>query len=437
MSNSTLIRILLGLAVAIVATNTWAQELEPTASELRLMQGFPPPKEKRIDATNWTIYPFNRWGFQNVQRFQPTAMLNDGGDRGQHWQKDLQNLDRLTVKTSDKEKFELRLLMEHYNTDALLVAHDGKVVYERYWNGMTAQTPHWLASTSKSVVGTAAAILVDRGVLNRDTLVKTYVPELAASGFGDATVGQLLDMTAGTAWDESMEELLNPQSFARQYGAAAGSWKIKGVESDGVFAFLPSVEQDREHGKSFMYNSPQVDVLGWILTRVTGSPLERIVSDEFWSFLGAEGQAYYMLDTAGFAWATGGLSTTAPDLARFGLLMLQEGQINGRRVFPATVVTDIRRNGDTKAFVRGSHADLYPEGAYRNYWWIINDDDDAYMAKGIFGQYIYINPQKDTVVVRFASEKVSADRERMKRVEAAFKAIATHLAKQSNAIINR
>jgi len=437
MSNSTLIRILLGLAVIIVGTNTWAQELEPTASELRLMQGFPPAKEKRVDATNWTIYPFNRWGFQNVQRFQPTAMLDNGIGGIVPWQSDQQNLDQLKIETPDKKIFEVRELMEIYNTDALVVIHEGKLIYERYWNGMTAQTPHWLASTSKSVVGTAAAILLDRSVLDRNTLVKTYLPELAGSGFGDATVGQLLDMTAGTAWDESMEELLNPKSFARQYGAAAGSWKIKGVDSEGVFSFLPSVKQNREHGKSFVYNSPHVDVLGWILIRVTGKPLERVVSDEFWSFLGAEGQAYYMLDTAGFAWATGGLTTTALDLARFGFVMLQEGQISGRRVFPATVVTDIRKNGDKKAFAIGSHANLYPEGAYRNFWWIKNDDDGAYLAKGIYGQYIYINPKKNVVIVRFASEKVSADRVRMIRVEGAFQAIATHLAKQSNAKLNR
>jgi CubicO group peptidase (beta-lactamase class C family) len=421
------IRTIIGIGVTLLSVSAWAQNTEPTAEELGIMKGFPPPKDKMVDATNWTMYPLNRWGFQNVQRFLPTAMLSESHGGVVPWKKNLKNLDQLKIKTLDKMKFEVRSLMEMYNTDALVVVQGGKLVYERYWNGMTAHSQHWLASTSKSVIGTAAAILLDRGVLDREKLVKAYIPELADSGFAEATVGQLLDMTAGTAWDESMEELVNPKSFARQYGAAAGSWKIKGVDSDGVFAFLPSVEQDREHGKSFMYNSPQVDVLGWILTRATGKPLERIVSDEFWSFLGAESPAYYFLDTAGFAWATGGLCTTARDLARFGLLMLQDGQIHNRRIFPETVVTDIRRNGDTKAFSIGSHADLYPGGAYRNYWWIKNDDDGAYLAKGIYGQYIYINPKKDVVIVRFASEKVSADRERMKRIEASFKAIATYL----------
>ena len=405
------------------------QNVEPTADELGIMKGFPPPKDKMVDATNWTIYPLNRWAFQNVQRFQPTAMLDNGMGDAVPWPIESRNLDRLTVDTPGKETFELRNLQEAYLTDALVVIHDGKLVYERYWNGMTPASRHWLASVSKSVTGTAATILVDRGVLDREKQVKDYLPELDESGFGDATVGQILDMTAGTAWDESMSELVDPNSFARQYGAASGSWKIKGVETEGVFAFLPSIEQEREHGVSWVYNSPQVDVLGWILVRATGKPLERLVSDEFWSFLGAETPAYYFLDSAGFAWATGGLCASARDLGRFGLLMLQKGRINGRRVFPEAVATDIQTRGDKKAFaIGGSHVDLYPSGAYRNYWWITNDDDGAYMAKGIYGQYIYINPAKNTVIVRFASEKESADHKRMERVEAAFKAVATHLA---------
>ena len=228
------IRFLLGLIITLVASNILAQKLEPTAAELGLMRGFPPPEDKLVDATNWTIYPFNRWGFLYVQRFQPTAMMDNGIGQTVPWQTNLINLDQLEISTPDKKTFKVRNLMEMYNTDALMVIYGGKLVYERYWNGMTPLTQHWLASTSKSVVGMAAAILVNRGVLDPKKLVKNYIPELAESGFANATVDQILDMTAGTAWNESMEELLNPESFARRYGAAAGSWKIMGVESEGL-----------------------------------------------------------------------------------------------------------------------------------------------------------------------------------------------------------
>lgn len=417
------------IAISFLFVSTlYAELIEPTASELGLMKGFPPPIDKVVDATNWTLPPYNRWGFQNVNRFQPTGHLDNGpSERQAPWLLNKKNLDHLEISTPDGETMSLRALMEMYLTDALVVIHDGKLIYERYWNGMTPQSQHWMASTSKSIIGTAAAILIDRGIISREDPVTKYLPELSSSGFNGTTVDQLLDMTAGTAWDESMDELQNPDSFARQYGAASGSWKIRGVDSNGVWAFLPSIEAERKHGESFAYNTPLVDVMGWILARATGKTLEQTVSDEFWSSLGAESPAYYLLDTAGNAWATGGMSATARDLARFGLLMLQEGQIHGYRVFPQTVARDIMKNGDKQVFATGSHADLYPNGSYRNYWWIKNDEDRAYLAKGIFGQYIYVNPAKRTVIVRFASEKTSADRTRMLRVEHAFKKIATYL----------
>jgi len=401
----------------------FAQDSVPSAAELELMKGYPPPADKRVDATNWLLSPFNRWSYQNIRRVLPTAPLNNGIGPAVPWPTDLRNLDELLVE----ESVSLTSLMETYLTDAIVVIHRGELVYERYWNGMTPQSPHWLASVSKSVIGTAAAVLVDRGTLDRNVLVKQIIPELAESGFGDATVGQVLDMSAGTAWDESMEAFLDPESPARKYAAAAGTWQTPGVESEGVASFLPTIEKEREHGKSFVYNSPQTDLGGWIVSRVTGKSVERNVSDEFWSALGAESPAYYLLDSAGQAWPTGGLSVSARDLARFGQLMLNEGQWNGRRIFPATVVTDIRNNGDAEAFAKGSHADLYPTGSYRNFWWVKGNADGVYMAKGVFGQYIYINPAKQTVIVRFASEKVSADRDRMKRVESAFDVIANHL----------
>jgi len=421
--------LLMAAAVFIMVQTIYAQQ-SPTAEEYGLMKGFPAAEDKRVDATNWTMYPFNRWGFQNVQRFHSTAEIDNGYQAAVPFERNIKELDDLKVGLDGDQQFELKELLESYNTDGIVVVHKGELVYERVWNDMTPTTAHWMASTSKSVIGTVAAILVERGVLDENTHVKDIIPELAKSGWAKATVREVLDMSVGTAWDESMSELLNEESFARQYGAAANSWQIKGYDGGGVMDFLPGIKQDRKHGESFVYNSPAVDVLGWILNRVTGKTLEQNVSDEIWQYLGAEGQSYYLLDGAGIAWPTGGVNSGLYDIAKFGVLMQQEGMINGKRVFPSSLTTDIIKNGNKQEFANGSHADLYPNGTYRNYWWVIGNDDNAYMAKGIYGQYIYVNPTKEVVIVRFASEKESANRERMKRVEAAYQQIADHLNKQ-------
>ncbi|MBS2211969.1 serine hydrolase [Carboxylicivirga mesophila] len=420
--------LLMAVAVLTMANSAVAQSGD-TAKELGLMEGYPASEDKRVDATNWAMYPFNRWGFLNVQRIHNTANIDNGYGPAVPFERAVQNLDGLTVGLEGDQSFELRELLENYNTDAFVVLHKGQLVYERFWNDMSPLSPHWAASTSKSVIGTVAAILIERGTLDADAMIKDIIPELSKSGFAKATVRQLLDMSVGTAWNESIGELMNEQSFARQYGAAANSWQIKGYEGGGVMDFLPGIKQDRKHGESFMYNSPAVDVLGWVLNRVTGKTLEQNVSDEVWRHLGAEGQTIYLLDGAGIAWATGGVSAPAYDFAKFGLLMQQGGMINGKRVFSSAITEDIINNGNREEFSNGTHADLYPEGTYRNFWWAKGNEDNAYLAKGIYGQYIYVNPTKEVVIVRFASEKTSADRERMKRVENAFQQITDYLNK--------
>lgn len=400
-----------------------------TAADLGLMDGFNPPDNKLVDSTNWVEYPFNRWGFQNIRRILPTAKLHYNPSSVIPFQENKLNLDHLEVELGDGNIMSVIEIMKSWQTDSLVVLHNGVIVYERYWNGMTPLQPHWVASVSKSYIGTLGAMLVERGVLDREALVSTYVPELSDSGFSKATVGQTLDMTAGTSWDESPAAFADPKSPARQYAAASGSVMIPGVRGIGVAGFLPTIEQDRPHGKIFVYNSPQVDVMGWIIENVTGRSLVENINSEIWSKLGTECDASYILDARGVPWATGGMSICARDMARFGQMMLNEGQFGGQRIVPDSVVKKIRTQGNTKAFAAGPRAATYPKGAYRDYWWITNNPDGAYLAKGVFGQLIYINPKARVVIARHASEKEASNAQKNLEVEGSFQTIADYLSK--------
>ncbi|MCG8579924.1 MAG: beta-lactamase family protein [Bacteroidales bacterium] len=421
-------KLLLTVGAGLLINMSLMAQAAPTSADLGLMKGFPAPEDKRVDAGNWILYPYNTWAFKNVQRLLPTTNIDNGSLEAIPFDKKINNLDDIEVNIAG-EKLTVKNILETHHTDGIVVLHKGDLVYERFWNDMTATTPHWMASTSKSITGTLAAIYIERGVLDENALVKDIIPELATSGWGNATVRELLDMSVGTDWDESMSAIVNEQSFARQYAAAANSLQIKGYDGSGVMAFLPNIEKGRKHGESFLYNSPATDVMGWILNRITGNNLEHNVSIELWQYLGAMGQSNYLLDGAGIAWPTGGMSSGLYDLAKFGLLIQQEGMINGKRVFSSAIVKDIIENGNKEQFAKSPHADLYPNGHYRNFWWVKGDEDNSFMAKGIYGQYIYINPAKETVIVRFASEKESASQLRMKQVEAAFQQISDYLNK--------
>ena len=132
--------------------------------------------------------------------------------------------------------------------------------------------------------------------------------------------------------------------------------------------------------------------MGWIVANVTGRSLVDNINEEIWSKLSTECDAYYMLDGRGIAWATGGINACARDMARFGQMMLNGGHFGGKRIVPDSVVRKIRTLGDREAFAKRPRASTYPDGAYRDYWWITNDADGAYLAKGVYGQLIYINP---------------------------------------------
>ena len=373
--------------------------------DLGIMQGFPTPADKQVKNTNWVWYPFNRWSFQNVSKVLPTATVNSAETiTWEHTEgKDFTNLE---VTRSTGETATIKAVLDSHNTDAFVVVHKGKIEQEAYFNGMTESSQHWLASMTKSFTGLAAEILISQGVIDREKRVEEYVSELKDTAIGSATVQQVLDMTAGTAWDESMDALMNEKSFARQYGNACGTWPMGG-ESNGVFGILPKIEMEREHGKTFVYNSPLSDAMGWVLSAATGKRFEDLMAELFWNELGAESHTYMMADTNTFAWTTGGLNMSARDAARFGQVMANRGEFLGKQIFPTSVTESIEQ-GDTAPFAGSAYDERIPGGAYSSFFWLTNDEDGSYMAKGMFGQYIYINPTKDVVVVRLASPEVSS-----------------------------
>ena len=143
-------------------------------------------------------------------------------------------------------------------------------------------------------------------------------------------------------------------------------------------------------------------MLGWIVSRVTGKPVTELLSERIWSRMGAEQDAYLTIDALGTPFAGGGLSAGLRDLARIGQLMLDEGVINGERLFPAAAVQSIRSGGEKAAFEKAGFKTL-SGGSYRGMWWVFHNAHGAYAARGVHGQTIYVDPEARMVLVRLAS----------------------------------
>lgn len=406
-----------------------ARQSDPVA--LGWMQGSPPPADRiiRYADGSYLAFPQLRWSLSHWRELLPTRGIARGdGPVVPLPPGPPADLDPVTfTPIGGTAPMTWAESLDANYTDGIVVLHRGRVVYERYL-GALAPDPtrqHIAFSVTKSFVGTLAMMLVAEGRIDPDAPVPRYVPELGASAFGDATVQQVLDMT--TALDYS-EDYVDPTSSFAEYARACGLLPLPPGHAGPASAcdFLKSLKKNGEHGTGFHYRSPNTDVLAWIIARVTGQPLDVVLQQKIWSRLGAEGDAYVLIDRTGTPMAAGGLNLRLRDLARFGEMIRLGGRWNGEQVVPAAVVAEIRRGGDREAFKAGGYATL-AGWSYHDQWWSSHDDHGAFMARGIHGQAIYVNPAAEAVIARFASHPKAGNRNLDPTSLPAYRAVADWL----------
>lgn len=380
-----------------------ADESDPNL--LGWMQGFPPRDDKLIGQpdANYFSFPKLRWSVCRLREFLPTEQVSRGLGAPIPLAYDLDDaIDdvRFTPLGGGAEMSWEASLRANY-TDGMLIIHRNKVVYERYFGCLEEAGKHAAMSMTKSMTGLLAEILVAEGALDDQALVSAFVPELQESAFGDATVRQVMDMTTSLVYSEDYSD---PNADIWLYSAAASPFpKPDGYTGpDGYFEYLQTVRREGDHGTAFAYKTINSDALGWVISRVTGQAVTELLSDRIWSKIGAEQDAYMTVDGKGAPFAGGGLTAGLRDLGRVGLLMLNGGVVDGRRLFPIQVVESIRAGGDKTRFSKAGYATL-AGWSYRSQWWVSHNPNGAFAARGVHGQTIYIDPAAEMVLVRFAS----------------------------------
>ena len=367
---------------------------------MTVMQGFPPAPEGQVTLANWRTGPFNRWALQHVREVVPSAEIAH----------DPEDVWRLEVGGADLSGLGLERVLAETATDALVVLHRGRVVYESYANGMTARTPHILMSVSKSVLGVVAAILAGQGRFDTAAPVVSLIPEVAGSAYGGATLGQLLDMRAGILFDENYEAV---SGAIIAYRKAQGWNPLEpGETATDLRGFFPSLgEGDGPHGGRFHYVSPNTDLLGWALERASGERYADLVSRVLWAPMGAGRDAYITVDRLGAPRCAGGVCTTARDLALLGQLIVQGGAREGRQIVPAAWIEDVVSNGDAGAWARGDFAHLCPGVGmhYRDKWYVTREARPMLFGLGVNGQNLFVDRAGEIVVAKFSSQASALD----------------------------
>lgn len=399
------------------------------------MEGFPPAPEKLImqPESDFFSFPKLRWTVCHIRELMPTKTVKRGLGPPVPLEYAIDDgIDGVTFTPMGggaSMTWEESLSANY--TDGMLILHDGRVVYEKYFGCLDEMGRHAAMSMTKSITGLLAEILVVEGRLDDTAEVSSIVPELKGSAFGNATVRQVMDMT--TALDYS-EDYSDPEADIWIYSQAASPLpKPKDYAGpNGYFEYLQTVGQDGVHGEAFGYRTINTDALGWIISRVTGKDLAQLLSERLWARMGAERDGYMTVDAKGTAFAGGGLTASMRDLGRIGLLMLNGGKINGQRLFSTEVVENIRAGGDKQAFAKAGYKAL-DGGSYRSMWWVFHDEHGAFAARGVHGQTIYVDPTADMVIVRFASFPTAKNASIDPTSLPAYRAVARYLMAEKNA----
>jgi CubicO group peptidase (beta-lactamase class C family) len=274
-------------------------------------------------------------------------------------------------------------LLRRTGTSSFLVVHHDRLVDERYFDGADRRARQTSFSVAKSIVSTLVGIAIDEGLVGSvEDPVTRYLPELAARDprFGRVTLRDLLTMSSGLRyWETDLPWPWTDDTFT-----------YYGVDLRDVA--LNRTEVERPPGQHWQYNNYHPLLLGMVLERATGMPVSDYASTRLWRPLGAEADATWSLDSqrSGFEKLESGLNATPADFARFGLLFLHDGEWNGRRIVP-------------RGWVRAATAadtTTDPADFYQYLWWVDAERPGRFYALGNLGQYVYVAPDADAVIVR-------------------------------------
>jgi CubicO group peptidase (beta-lactamase class C family) len=360
---------------------------------------------------NWLDAPYNRWGFLHVRELARTARIRRGDGPVRELPSDPRDLGGFAAS-----------LAETY-TDGVCVIHDGALVFEHYREGMRPDDTHLLMSVSKSLTATLVGVLVGDGILDPGAAVTEYIPALRGTAWEGCTLQHLLDMRAGTRFDE--DDYGNPDSDGVLIDEVSGyrARRRSGLPPDTP-PWIIGLGNDRAHGSAFKYRSILTDVLAWAAVEATGTRFPDLLAEALWSRIGAEHDAEVIVDDAGFPAAEGGICTTLRDLARFGLLHLEGG---GDVVPAAWIERLLTRDDELIAAFDSTLLHGLPSAFYHDGWWVWDAEAGIYSGYGINGQQLLIHRPSRTVIARFSTWAEKHDDRLFALADAANRALLDHL----------
>jgi len=324
--------------------------------------------------------------FRNIDRLFPTRTVK----RGTHaYPLPMSGAPLQGVEfASAGKKYDLYDYMSLNRVSGLLVIKDGRIALERYELG-NKETTRWMSmSMVKSISSTLVGVAIKDGhIKSLGDPITQYLPTLAGSAYEGVTVRNLLQMASGVKWDE---KYTNPASDRRHMLDAQLSGK-----PGSILKLMRALPRAGEPGTIWNYDTGETQVVGELIHAAVKRPVAQYLSESIWSKFGMESDATWWLDSPnGQEIGGSGLSATLRDYGRFGLFFMNGGLVREKSILPEGWITEA---GSPK-MISGKKIN------YGYMWWIPDSSvnpvhEGAFLARGIFGQSMYLNPAEKVVVV--------------------------------------
>lgn len=285
--------------------------------------------------------------------------------------------------------------LSRHRTTGLLILKGDTILVERYQYDRKPE--HRMASFSmaKTIVAMLVGVaLSEAKIRSLDDRAEKYVAELKGTPYGETPIRHLLTMSSGVRFTETYSgsddvAMLSRLSTHRQ-------------SEGGAATVTPFRTRDRPPGERFHYSSAETQVLGLILRAATGKPLAEYLSEKIWQPMGAEADASWVIDKGGFEVALAGFNATLRDYARFGMLLANDGTLDGRRIIPAAWV----RAATTPPAKQFQPMQMNSFFGYGYQTWIIPGKERSFALLGLRGQGVFVDPKSRVVMVHTAAGEV-------------------------------
>jgi CubicO group peptidase (beta-lactamase class C family) len=322
--------------------------------------------------------------FRNIDRLFPTRTVARGKTVSviPHSEQPLQHFSY----SVDDQTYDLYDVLSLNRVSGMLIIRNGKILFEKYLLGNDEHTRWMSMSVAKSMTAMLiGAAIHDGAITSIDDAIVDYLPRFKGTAYDGVSVRNLLQMASGVAWNETYTD---PASDRRRMLEAQIA-----QQPDAILNLMASLPRAAKPGTVWNYSTGETQVAGALVRAATGKPVATYLSEKIWSKMGMQADANWWLQSPdGLEIGGSGISATLRDYARFGLFLLNDGVIDGERILP-------------QGWMAEASSPKVVAGETVNYGYMLWPmHGRSYAAEGIFGQYVFVDPDKQLVVVMLSAQ---------------------------------